>query len=145
MLGPIDYIAVGFAGNNFKGDVLEALADAVDKGIIRVIDLLFIMKDREGNVIEGEFEDQSDDIQQMLAGLRYVESENLALLGRSDIDKLGEQMPVDSAAGVLVIEHLWAKSVKKALIEADGFLIADGRIHPEKVEAAVRDQEVAEP
>jgi hypothetical protein len=50
MLGPIDFIAVGFKGNNFDGSVLEELAKAVDSGAIRVVDLLFIIKDADGNV-----------------------------------------------------------------------------------------------
>lgn len=44
MLGPIDYIVVGFVGNNFDGSVLEELAKAADSGAIRVVDLMFIIK-----------------------------------------------------------------------------------------------------
>jgi hypothetical protein len=133
MLGPIDYIVVGFVGNNFDGSVLESLASAVDKDIIRIIDLLFIIKDSEGNVIEGEYEDQSVDIRQMLAGLKYTEYASLPLLSKGDIVKLGKQMPADTAAGVLVIEHLWAKSIKKSLIEAGGFF------HAREIDRAVRE------
>ena len=143
MLGPIDYVVVGFVGNNFDGSVLESLSDAADKGIIRIIDLLFIIKDSEGAVIAGEFEDQSGDIRQMLEGLQYAEDVSVPLISESDIAKLGEQMPVDTAAGVLVIEHLWAKNIKKSLINAGGFLVADGRIHSDSVDKAVRELEVA--
>lgn len=141
MLGPVDYLVIGFEGNNFDGSVLEELSKAVDKGIIRVIDLLFIMKDEDGMVVEGEFEDQSDDVQEMLHGIRYSVNDGLPLLTDDDIAKVGEQMQNGTAAGVLVLEHVWAKGIKQALMDAGGFLIADGRIHPEAVEAAVAELE----
>jgi hypothetical protein len=48
--GPIDLIALEFPGNRFKGEILPELFDLVDKGIIRIIDLVIIMKD-QGEVI----------------------------------------------------------------------------------------------
>jgi hypothetical protein len=143
MLGPIDYTVVGFSGNNFDGSILDALGAAVDKDIIRVIDLLFIMKDSQGEILEGEYEDQSDDIQEMIAKTRYLIDDGLPLITEADIAKIGEQMPPDTAAAVLVIEHIWAKDLKKALMDANGILIADGRIHPEAVEDAVKELEAA--
>lgn len=144
MLGPIDYVAIGFSENAFDGSILRELSKAADAGIIRVIDILFIMKDSDGTVVEGEYEDQSEDIQELMRGINYREEEGIPLLTEDDITKIGEQMPKDTAAGVLVIEHLWAKGLKKALIDAGGFLIADGRIHPEAVAAALEELEVAE-
>ena len=61
----------------------------------------------------------------------------------SDIEKIGEDMDNETAAGVLVVEQLWAKGLKQALMDADGFLIADGRIHPEAVEAAMAELQAA--
>jgi len=143
MLGPIDYIVVGFTGNNFDGSILEALKKAVDREIIRVVDLVFIIKDKDGGVIEGEFEDQSEDIQQMFKDMNYSEDTGMPLLSDADIAKLGEQMPPTTAAGVLVVEQLWAKDLKQALLNAGGFLIADGRIHSDAVEAAMQELEKA--
>lgn len=143
MLGPIDYVVIGFRGNAFDGSVLRELSKAVDQGIIRVIDLLFIVKDEDGTIIEGEFEDQSKDVQDMLAAIGYKEQDGMPLLTDSDISKIGEQMDNDTAAGVLVIEHIWAKGLKQALIDAGGFLVADGRIHPEAIEEAIQELETA--
>jgi hypothetical protein len=144
MLGPIDYVVVGFEGNAFDGSILEELSKAVKNGTVRVIDLLFIIKDEDGSVLEGEFEDQSDDIHDMLNAIKYDEREGLPLLTDDDIAKIGEQMPLNTAAGVLVLEHVWAKGLKKALLDAGGFLIADGRIHPEAIEAAMKELETTE-
>lgn len=141
-MGPIDYIIVGFKGNNFDGSILDELTQASTKGIIRVLDLVFIIKDEEGNVIEGEYEDQSDDLKATFGDFTY--QEDSPLLSEADVAKIGEQMANNTAAAALVIEHLWAAGLKAAIAEAGGFLIADGRIHPEKVEEALKELETIE-
>ena len=141
MLGPVDYVVLGFQGNRFDGSIMRELTKAVDDGIIRVIDLLFIVKDAEGNVEEGEFRDQSDDLKQAAGKLGFERT--MPLIADNDVEKIGSQMENDTAAGVLIIEHLWAKGLKKALSDAGGFLIDDGRIHPEVIEMAMQDLETA--
>ncbi len=137
MLGPVDYIVVGFKGNNFDGSIIEEIVKASKNGTIRVIDLLFIMKDKDGNVVEGEFSEQHDETKASFGELEF--NDDMPLLTVDDAAKIGEQMENDTAAGILVIEHLWAKGLKKAMIDAGGYLIADGRIHDEKVTAALED------
>src|ERR1043166_9380266 len=121
MLGPIDYVVVGFKGNNFDGSILKALSEAMNKNIIRVIDLVFIMKDKDGTVVDGEYEDQSKDLQATFGTCN--KEEDMPLLSESDIQKVGKEMDNDTAAGVLVFEHLWAKDLKKGIMDAGGFLI----------------------
>jgi hypothetical protein len=65
MLGPIDYIVVGFKGNNFDGSVLEEISKAVESEVIRVVDLLFVIKDEDGTVTMAEIEDQEDDLKEV--------------------------------------------------------------------------------
>jgi hypothetical protein len=141
MIGPVDYIVMGFKGNNFDGSILEELTKATDNDTIRVLDLLFIMKDADGNVIEAEFEDQSDEFKEMFGNLERAD--DMPLLSDSDVEKIGQQMDKDTSAGVLVIEHTWARNLKKALLDAGGILLADGRVHPEAVETALADLSVA--
>src|SRR5437899_1052236 len=133
MLGPIDYVAIGFVGNNFNGSILTELSKAVDSKAIRVVDLLFIMKDEDGNVAATEIEDQSEELQKVF-GTLGVEKE-MPLLAEQDIEKIGDSMDENTSAGVLVIEHLWAKGLKSALLSAGGILLSEGRIHPENVSA----------
>ena len=141
MLGPIDYIVVGFEGNNFDGSVMEELGKAVDSGIIRVVDLLFIIKDAEGNVEAAEIEDQHEELQAAAKKVGY--SGDLPLLSEEDIDKVAADMENDTAAGILIVEQLWAKGLKKALLDANGTLLAEGRIHPDVVVAAVKELETS--
>ncbi|MES2630382.1 MAG: DUF6325 family protein [Patescibacteria group bacterium] len=135
MLGPIDYIVVGFEGNNFNGSILEELGKAVDTGAIRVVDLLFIIKDADGAVLLAEIEDQHEELKAAVDVFNIPD--DLELLTESDVEKLGAALENDSSAGVLVIEHLWAKGLKQALLDSGGVLIDEGRIHPDVVEAAV--------
>jgi hypothetical protein len=139
MLGPIDYVVVGFDGNNFDGSILSELAKAVDSGVIRVLDLIFIIKDKDGNVAAAEVEDQHEDIKEATGAFGL--GDGMPLLTEEDVNKLGAQMKNDTSAGVLVIEQLWAKGLKKALLDAGGSLLAEGRIHPDVVDAAVEDLE----
>jgi hypothetical protein len=135
MLGPIDYIIVGIKGNNFDGSVLEELKKAVDSGVIRLVDLLFVIKDKDGEVTMAEVTDQDDDLKQVAEVLGH--KDDMPLLTESDTQKIAEKMENDTTAGILVIEQLWAKGLKKALLDKNAVLLAEGRIHPETVAAAV--------
>jgi hypothetical protein len=142
MLGPIDYIAIGFEGNNFDGSILSELSKAVDSEAIRVVDLLFIVKDVDGNVGATEIEDQSEELKKY-TDLLNIEGDAL-LLSENDVEKIGDSMESNTSAGVLIIEHLWAKGLKEALVGAGGILIAEGRIHPEVVDAVTEEMAHAE-
>lgn len=137
MLGPIDYVAVGFKGNNFDGTILEELSKAAESGTIRVVDLIFVIKDADGNVAMAEVEDQHDELKEVAKLLGH--DADLPLLTEEDVQKVGDSMDNDTSAGVLVIEHLWAKGLKQALINNNAILLAEGRIHPDTVSAAVEE------
>ena len=55
-IGPVEYIIVGFPGNQFNGEIAPELGKLVDSGTIRVLDLVFVTKDADGNVGAVEFE-----------------------------------------------------------------------------------------
>lgn len=134
MLGPVDYIAVGFEGNNFDGSFIYELSKAVDSGAIRVVDLLFVIKDKEGNVSMAEIEDQHEELKEVAKLVGH--KGDMPLLTETDVRKLGKKMENDTSAGLLVIEHLWAKGLKQALIDNGAVVLDEGRIHPDKVLAA---------
>jgi len=139
MLGPIDYIAVGFEGNNFDGSVLSELVKAVESGAIRVVDLLFVIKDADGTVGMAEIEDQHNELKEVAKLIGHVG--DLPLMSEEDVNKLGSKMDNNTSAGVLVIEQLWAKGLKKALLDKGAILLDEGRIHPDVVSAAVEELE----
>lgn len=127
MRGPIDYIIVGFTGNNFKGEILKELGDAVDKGTIAVLDLAVIVKDDKGNVSEVEINTLGDSIAKLFPGV----DDDTGLITEDDVAEVGDVLDNNCAAGLLIVEHVWAKGLKKAIIDANGVLLAEGRIHPD--------------
>ncbi len=131
MLGPVDYVVIKFPGNKFNGEILPELVSLTDKGIIRIIDILFVAKDAEGNVESFELSDMSEDIVAAFGGVA-VESENL--LGSDDVADIADKLEDNSSAGILVLEHVWAKNLKAAIINSGGVLLEDGRIRSEDVE-----------
>jgi hypothetical protein len=126
MKGPIDYIVVGFDGLKFDGSIMKALADAIDKGTIRLLALSVLAKDENGDVGELNIADLGDDY---LLEISATTADDL--ISEEDVSEVGELLPNNTAAGLLIIEHLWAIPLKEAIINANGTLIAEGRIHPD--------------
>jgi len=128
MRGPIDYLVVAFDGNDFDGSILDALADSMDKGVIDVLDLAIIAKNEEGEIVSLEVADIENDI---VKGIVESQGADSGLITEEDVEEIGELLENNTSAGLLIIEQLWAKPLKEALINANGTLLAEGRIHPE--------------
>lgn len=128
MRGPIDYIIVGFEGNKFDGSVLKALADASEKEIIEVLALAVVSKDGDNNVTTLDIANLGDEY---VAEFATTHIDNQDRVTEEDIEEVGELLEPNTAAGLLVIEQLWAKPLKEAILNVNGTLIAEGRIHPD--------------
>ena len=132
-IGPVDYIVVGFPGNQFKGEIGPALAELVDDGTIRIIDVAFVGKDAEGNAVAMELTDLDLDVQ---AGLEKAGVEIGGLFNENDLMEAADSLGPDSSAAVLVWENVWARKVAQSVRDADGELLAFERIPHEVVQAA---------
>jgi hypothetical protein len=130
-IGPVEYIAIAFPGNNFSGEIVPAIKELQDAGTIRVLDLVIISKDGEGNVTGIELSEASPEQQATLAVLG-IESRNL--LGQEDIEDIGAALDPNSTAGLMIWENVWAARFAQSLRAADGILIANGRIPAALVE-----------
>jgi len=128
MRGPIDFLIVEFKGNKFDGSILAELEKAVDSGAVDVLDMALLMKDENGEVTSLNVTQAEDAVITTFATSNGITGD---LIGDDDLDEAGELLANNSAAGLLIIEQLWAKGLKKALIGANGTLVAEGRIHPE--------------
>lgn len=124
MRGPIDYIVVGFPGNNFKGEILRELQTASENGTISVLDLAIISKDKDGNVLNVELSSIDDPAIQEL----FPSKTSTGLIGEDDVEEIASVLDENCSAGLLIVEQLWAKGLKKAIYDADGVLLAQGRI-----------------
>jgi uncharacterized membrane protein len=133
--GPIDLIALEFPGNRFRGEILPEIFDLVEKEIIRVIDLIIIMKD-QGEVSVRELRELDRAHMEMLNPLKAEVSQ---MITRSDIDMIAEKLADNSTAGILLIENLWAKKTQQAMLDANGRLVMFERIPHDVVEEALAD------
>ena len=133
-MGPVEYLVVEFPGNQFKGEIVPALAELTDNGTIRIIDLLFIKKDREGNVTSFELGDLGDDEGSPFDDL---DGEIDDLLNEEDILIAAEMLEPNSSAAMMVFENVWATRLRDAIVNANGRLVDNARIPAAIVQAAM--------
>ena len=124
-LGPVDWIVVEFPGSKFNGEIAPALQDLVQRGTIRVLDLLMLKKDEDGEIEAFELSDMDPS---ELGELRAYESQLAMLLSEDDVTSIAAAVEPGSTAAVLVWENLWAAPFGSAVRRAGGQLVASGRI-----------------
>ncbi|HEX6921983.1 MAG TPA: DUF6325 family protein [Actinomycetes bacterium] len=133
-MGPIDYIVVEFPGNRMTGEAFPLLVDLVDRGLIRIIDLVFIRKDADGSVTALDISDIDRDGSLDLAVFQGATS---GLLGSDDLEEAAKALEPNSSAGVLVYENVWAAPFASALRRGGAQLVAGGRIPVQAILAAL--------
>ena len=133
-MGPIDYLVVEFPGSRMTGEGLPLLVDLVDRGIIRILDLVFVKKELDGSVRGVAIADLDSDGKLDLA---VFEGASSGLLDQGDLDEAGGVLEPGSSAGLLVYENRWAAPFAKALRKGGGQLVANGRIPVQAVLAAL--------
>jgi hypothetical protein len=133
-MGPIDYLVVEFPGSRMTGEGLPLLADLVDRGIIRILDLLFVKKELDGSVTGLAIADLDKDGKLDLA---VFEGASSGLLGQDEIDDAGGVLEPGSSAGILIYENRWAAPFAAALRRGGGQLVASGRIPVQAVLSAL--------
>src|SRR5262245_5458308 len=133
-MGPIDYVVVEFPGSRMTGEGLPLLVDLVDRGIIRILDLLFVKKELDGSVTGVAIADFDKDGKLDLA---VFEGASSGLLGQDDVEEAGKVLEPGSSAGILVYENRWAAPFAAALRRGGGQLVASGRIPVQAVLSAL--------
>ena len=156
-IGPVQMLVVGFEGPEFKGEILEELTRLKDEDIIRLIDLVVVKKDDEGNVETLHSSDLSGNealefgaVAGALIGLGTAGEEGAevgALAGAEamedgqafDDDQVwyaADAIPNGTAAGIALIEHRWAIPLRDAIVRAGGIPLIDEWIHATDLIAA---------
>jgi hypothetical protein len=124
-LGPVDYLVVEFPGSKFNGEIAPTLVDLVDRGIIRVLDLILIVKEADGSFDAIEIAD----LDESEAGeLQRLETHIAELLSEEDVVSLTAAIEPGSTAALLVYENKWAAPFAAAVRHSGGQLVANGRI-----------------
>lgn len=132
-LGPVDVYIVGFPGNNFRGEIVPAILDQVEKGVIRVVDILFVAKDLEGNIAVLQIEDLGPE------GAAFAEVDVIqsGALNEEDADEVAEDIPAGSSALLIAYENTWMQDLVLAFARADAVVIDQIRIPADVVNEVV--------
>jgi len=132
-IGPVDIAIIAFPGNDFRGEIAPALADLVDAGTIRIIDIAFAGKSSSGDTVGFELTELDPEIQK---GLDKLGIEVNGLLTEDDLKSVAETLEPDSSAAMIVWENVWARKVTQAMRDAGRVLLAFDRVPHEIVQAA---------
>jgi uncharacterized membrane protein len=151
-IGPVQLIVLGFSHPNFHGEVIAELERLHENGMVRVIDSLAVYKDADGdlevehlsNLTEAEAIEVGSKIGALIglgidgeegmeagaeAGAEQAAEEGINVFSGDEWDVI-EDIPNDSAAALILLEHHWAVPLRDAIARANGFRISDGFISP---------------
>jgi hypothetical protein len=136
IMGPVDYLVVRFPGNKFSGLIAPELKKLEKKGLIRIIDLVFVIKDAKGKIMATEVKN--------LGGVEGDAFSEFALrvnewLSEADIEAFAESLPNNCSAAILLFENTWAIPFKDALIKTGAELVDQGRIPSELIRKVEQD------
>jgi hypothetical protein len=134
-MGPISYLIVEFPGSRMTGEGFRHLVDLVDRGVIRILDLLFVSRDVDGSMRSLSLQDLDRDGQFDLAVFEGVSS---GILDDSDIADATSVIQPGSSAGILIFENRWATPFIETLRQGEAQLVAAGYI-PQDILAASLD------
>ncbi len=134
-MGPVDYVVLEWATEQpTPGEVQPLLLDLVDRGVIRILDIAFLAKDRDGSVsgigVGGG-------LKQLAAAFAEFEGASSGLLGDDDLQEAAAALDPGTSAAVIVWENRWAAPVAAALRRSGGQLVASGRIPVQAILASL--------
>src|SRR5690348_7682951 len=127
-LGPVEYVILGFPGNQFTGQIVPELAKLIDSGLVRIIDLTFIMKDAAGGVEVVEY-----DAVEELAAFAGLDAEVGGILTEEDVAHAALSLEPNSSAVLIIWEDTFAEAVRNA----NGVILEGARIPREIIEQAM--------
>jgi hypothetical protein len=140
-MGPIDFIVVAFPTDRMTGEAFPLLVDLVDRGIIRILDLVFLRKDEDGTVTTLT---QVDLDRMKVLEAALFDGAASGLLGPDDVAEAAAALEPGTAAGVLVYENSWATPFAAALRRSGGELVAAGHVPVQALVAALDAIDAAE-
>ena len=132
-IGPVDYAVIAFPGNQFRGEIAPALADLVEAGTIRIIDIAFVAKTADGETAAFELTEIDPEVREALESIGV---EVNGLFNDDDLMDAAAGLEPNSSAALLVWENVWARNVAQAMRDAGGVMVAFERIPHEVVQAA---------
>jgi len=138
-LGPISFLIVEFPGNRMTGEGFAELIELVDRGVIRILDLRFVSRTDDGDILAIELSDLDVDGTFDLAVFEGVSS---GLIDDTDLADAKDAIAPGSSAAVLIFENRWATNFVEALRGSGAELVAAGYIPLDAIAAALDSTDV---
>jgi hypothetical protein len=124
-IGPISYLIVEFPGNRMTGEGLPILVDLVDRGLITILDLMFVTREEDGTLTAVEVTDLDGD---GTLDLAVFEGASSGLLDEDDLAEAASVIEPGSSAGILLFENRWARDFTQALRRGGAEVVAAGYV-----------------
>ena len=131
-IGPVDVAVIGFGGDAFNGEIVPALTELVDAGIVRIIDVAFVRKTADGTAVAISAVDP--EIEEAFAKL---DADQHDLLSEEDLLLVADTLEPASAGLLIVWENCWAAKFAQAVRHANGVLVSQDRIPHDVVVRAI--------
>jgi Family of unknown function (DUF6325) len=132
-MGPVDYLLVEWPDRQPTGEAAPYLVDLVERGLIRILDLVFMAKGEDGSVVRLEVADLGDEV----GSFAVFEGVSSGLLSDEDMGEAAEALEPGTSAALLVFENSWAAPFATAMRRSGGQLVASGRIPIQDILAAL--------
>jgi uncharacterized membrane protein len=149
-IGPVQLISIGFEPEaNFEGRIIDELTELEKERTIRILDLLFIARDTDSDeivVVEHQGTESMGGIVGALLGFEFEgeagrptgtahPDDHAFGFSQADIQQMGAGLEPGGSAGLLLIEHVWARGLRRAVRDAGGRLLGEGFLTPEAIKA----------
>jgi uncharacterized membrane protein len=155
-LGPVQMMVVGFDHGKFTGEILPELERLAAADVVRLVDLMFVDKDDDGNITAVQLSDLTTDeameygalagalVGFGVGGEEGAEAGALAgaeagedghIFDESEVWYLADAIPAGTSAAIALLEHRWAIPLREKIQRAGGISLADEWVHPEDLVA----------
>ncbi len=130
-MGPVEYVIIGFPGNQFTGEIVPELSRLIESGVVRIIDLVFVGKNEDGDVVVIEVDENAD-----MTAFAMLDGEIGGFIGDEDVQHAAAAIEPGSSALLILWEDVWAAPLVQAIRNSGGVLLEGSRIPAELIEDA---------
>ena len=139
---PLDFAVIGFRGNKFNGEIAPEIYRLASEGLIEVIDIVFISKDKDGQYTSFELNDlSSEEYEQFVPLAEHWES----MLTAEDVATLAESVPADCSALVLLWKNIWTEKFRRAVKNSNGEILVHERVPADVLNEVMAEIKAASP
>lgn len=132
---PLEYALIAFENAEPTGKIVPELLDLAERGIVRFVDIVFIHKEEDGAIRTVELNDLDQKSYEMFVPIgEHVSS----LFTNDDLEIAARKLPNKSAALLILWENLWVAHLRRAVLDAGGYMVERAQIAPEVVEEFVQ-------